>query len=571
MKTRSLEGAVYNEVVDAWMIPQADPYTLANFQAAYDKLAAGRSTQTLSKSLAADFTPAKRLAPTHYALKIYPRNEEEQWQVEMMEDVQVAYIPFSFAQLTPDEAVKVEKSKTRSAANIFPEKSPYTVTYDYAESTDGDPTGPQTFQLPILYTVWPVSKPLPADLEYVLDYEIFLPHAASKTSKALGVLQNEAITHVLGRMVPIPIAAPNAATRASGDPVYPYDPDNIPPGYAAYPAFGKLVTRDNVLNTYVPLDNLEFGIRVGSNIQPMITDESGMCCTVVCLPTASTSHEDIVVSPLTITYNNTQYKTYNWKITDKTSLDPCTQEIPVIFKVVNVGDVYFDPYSLDLPLTEVLSGNLRLNEIHRAVNYYYNGQNDFEKRSPTGGTRIRAFDYNGRSYYTWGGAITIFNRGNDGLLIADVLHELGHLLHYGNPSICMNTHDFLRESFACYIAWYLTEEYYKSNGWVKPAYYTDITQLHGRQSWQKTHAPDDGWYSPFFIDMTDNYNQSTVNLNRPNDTIEGLPPSFIWFLLTEYPSIEEVLRISNATGALFSSDWLADFNEWYETDKNDGW
>lgn len=75
--TRSLEGAVYNEVTGAWMVPQADPYTLENFQRAYDKLATGRSTQTLSKSIIADFIPAKKLAPTHYALKIYPKTDIE--------------------------------------------------------------------------------------------------------------------------------------------------------------------------------------------------------------------------------------------------------------------------------------------------------------------------------------------------------------------------------------------------------------------------------------------------------------------------------------------------------------
>ncbi len=88
LRTRSLDGAVYNEVVDAWMVPQADPYTLENFPKAYDKLAAQKSTQTLSKAQAAEFAASKKLAPTHYALKIYPKTEAEQWQVEMMEDVQ---------------------------------------------------------------------------------------------------------------------------------------------------------------------------------------------------------------------------------------------------------------------------------------------------------------------------------------------------------------------------------------------------------------------------------------------------------------------------------------------------
>ena len=146
MRTRSLDGAVYNEVVDAWMIPQPDPYTLENFQRAYDKLAAVKSTQKLTKAQAVEFSSAKRLEPTHYALKIYPRNEEEQWQVEMMEDVQVAYIPFCFARLTREEAEKLPQAQTKAVgtaaakAFTFAEKSPYTVTYQNDSVTDGGPT-----------------------------------------------------------------------------------------------------------------------------------------------------------------------------------------------------------------------------------------------------------------------------------------------------------------------------------------------------------------------------------------------------------------------------------------------
>ncbi len=178
--TRSIGGAIYNEIVDAWMIPQKDPYTLENFQKAYDNLATKKSSQTLSKSQATEFVAGKKLKPTHYALKIYPHTEEEQWRVEMMEDVQVTYIPFHYTQLTQKEVAKLHLSKTKSvAANSVIEKSPYTVTCEDYYTTDGGPTGPVTYQLPILYTVWPITKPIPDDLEYVVDYEIFLPYAVT--------------------------------------------------------------------------------------------------------------------------------------------------------------------------------------------------------------------------------------------------------------------------------------------------------------------------------------------------------------------------------------------------------
>ncbi len=39
-RATTVQKAVYHEVTDSWIAPQADPYTLENFQKAYDKLAA---------------------------------------------------------------------------------------------------------------------------------------------------------------------------------------------------------------------------------------------------------------------------------------------------------------------------------------------------------------------------------------------------------------------------------------------------------------------------------------------------------------------------------------------------
>ena len=83
-KTRSLENAVFNEGAQAWMVPQKDPYTLENFQRAYDNLLSGNTTQPLTRSEVASFANAEPLQATHYCLKIYPKDEHEQWQVERM-------------------------------------------------------------------------------------------------------------------------------------------------------------------------------------------------------------------------------------------------------------------------------------------------------------------------------------------------------------------------------------------------------------------------------------------------------------------------------------------------------
>jgi histidinol-phosphate aminotransferase len=64
---KSLKDAVYHEGIGSWIAPQNDPYALDNFQQAYNNLSVSR----------ADIFPGTRaLSATHYALKIFPKNED---------------------------------------------------------------------------------------------------------------------------------------------------------------------------------------------------------------------------------------------------------------------------------------------------------------------------------------------------------------------------------------------------------------------------------------------------------------------------------------------------------------
>lgn len=107
--TYSLDDAMYHPRLETWIVPQKDPYTLANFQKAYDNLSSGNTSQTLTRAQTDEFSSSQTLQATHYALKIYPKNEEEQWQVELMEDIKVAYIPFDYVQL-PEETIETLQS-----------------------------------------------------------------------------------------------------------------------------------------------------------------------------------------------------------------------------------------------------------------------------------------------------------------------------------------------------------------------------------------------------------------------------------------------------------------------------
>ncbi len=506
-RTRSVEGAVYNEVVDAWMVPQPDPYTLKNFQAAYDALAAGNSTQTLSKAQSAEFAAGRKLAPTHYALKIYPHDEAEQWRVETMEDVQVSYIPFDYVQLTAQEVEKLPAAKVQAVgtsaarAFTFAEKSPYTVTYDYTHVTDGGQTGPRTFQLPILYTVWPVEKPLPEDLEFVVDYEIFLPRAAtlSKIVESLSVLEGEALSM---SMLP----------PGGGIVIPPFKPASTRVFVSAY---------DNTLNAYVPMRNLKVTVYYGSDIREGRTGNDGGY-TLAAPPWENSASFRFTFQDLT----------GRWKIVpDNGSSAPYSLNIGTVSLLWGVAGIEVNNY-IDLPNNNPYQAY----EIHRTVNYYYNDQTVFEKHiPPTEGMKIfsapesnteaeAAFYFN--SDYNIAPIIVVYNNGlSSGKVMGATLHEIGHFVHYFDVrdrySYFSGTTDLLRESAAMYFGWFLGEEYYLTQGRTTYSGALDITGL-GRQYWTNSNSSE---YTPLFIDLTDEYNQSY-------DTFQGLPASDVWHTVT---------------------------------------
>lgn len=115
----SLEEVIYHEGAKLYMVPQNDPYTLANFQIAYDNLSSGETTQILTRSQTDELSEKKQLEATHYALKVFPKNETEQWEIELMEDIKVSYIPFNYMQLPEDSREIVTSRSPRSEIPIL--------------------------------------------------------------------------------------------------------------------------------------------------------------------------------------------------------------------------------------------------------------------------------------------------------------------------------------------------------------------------------------------------------------------------------------------------------------------
>lgn len=509
LPSRALEQAIYNPSTESWMVPQKDPYALDNMQQAYDNLLAGKYARVLTRSQSSEFSGAHQLEPTHYCLKIYPRNEAEQWEVELMEDVKVAYIPFDYVQLTEAEVQRVSAMTRASDANTFDEVSHHSVTDDYT-SAEGE-TQTVTQVMPVLYVVWPCNKPLPQQMDYVVDYPVLIPpHNTSTTRSATGLntvalqaVETEAISLALG----IP-ASPQVMTMTVDDRIRMIN--------------GTVLYYDTSLKANVPQANLKQRVQLGSNIWETYSNATGYFMMEGQIPNEATYYH--------------VFQHPKWKITTATSTSP---------HVVNWGSVgTWWPYFGSWAITMHPTSSLPIYLINPAVNYFYNGSHSISTWSYTSGIRIKAMaeeptTAGGHFYGQMSGEayIEIFNnQGNTAYLAGTVLHELGHFTHYcerESPTKYHEVHTLIQESFASYVGWHVGENYYSYLGYVRPFINSQLTGQ-DRQHWHPDlYISKSKFYTPLFIDLIDTYNQSTNGPNRLNETVSKLPHSIIRSIAAE--------------------------------------
>lgn len=445
-----LDNVVYHTGTESYMIPQNDPYTLTNFQNAFEKLALGNSNQILTRSQTDEFLGSAKLEATHYALKIYPKNEDEQWKIELMEDVKISYIPLDYVQLLEKDEKQIATTRSLDKIPVFSEKSSFNVTYDDLETTEG-PIAPESYSMPILYVVWPCEKPLPDNLNYEIDYKVFIPSYNINQTRnsscllsmdALQILENEAISIALGA-----IAGTNTRTNTRSSSII------NPSGEVSN--FGTLLGS-------VPLANLKVQLRLGSNIWETFTQSHGRFSMPYVIPREATFYF-VLQHP-------------RWKITTENSTTPLA--FPVLtgmlwtssgMHYITASTHYQGPFSKQNSLYEV----------HRAVNYYYHGVNELTRYYHKNGIRIRVSpNSNGNilGQFTYSKKsdpfITIYNSYeyfdiSSPEPIGTTLHELGHFTMYGmiNGYNGFNgVHTLLHESWVSYVGWYLGKRYYKANG-----------------------------------------------------------------------------------------------------------
>jgi hypothetical protein len=304
------------------------------------------------------------------------------------------------------------------------------------------------------------------------------------------------------------------------------------------------------------------GIRVqfnlGSKIIEAETDENGRFSVEAAdLPAAATW--DIV------------YQNPKWKITRENSALP---------KNVVQGDVY-DAELAWSDETAHISVQIQPYDatIIKALNYYYYDSHVVTQWEDTNGIRVIADNdsnnaYNGTFTYSSSGIcyITVYrnNTSDRNYLMGTVLHEIGHFVHFkerGSTQRFKLVDRLLQESFASYIGWYLTDEYYADLGYTR-SIEEDVSDQSRQFEWYQTITGDLGYYSPLFIDLTDNFNQKQYypQSNYNYDEIKGVNYSIIDRIIkesTNWASCKSILMEYPDIAAQGLDAFFAPYDNWY--------
>lgn len=421
-----------------------------------------------------DLLGVDNLSPTHRAIRIVPKNMNQLHDLERDSSLLILYHPFDYSPMPEDPLESY--SADMFSSNIT----------DCIDSMNED------FESIIdpIFVFWPLSKTIPSDLNYSVCYEAYLPSDSEFDSFVSGTFsRNNRLDNIA----------------------------NIT---------GCITVYDNRLHDYVPLANArvnyyKFYIFPASTT----TDSLG----------------NFTLNNAT-TYRELSVELKNQKFVVRDSLTS---------NVASIALGNLDHYLSDGNYADISLSTRFTTDVFKAAQYYFFGSNDAlsevslydstgnvldiyainEPNGSVGGT----FTYPSSSQPY----ICIWNpyQGNytsaSSKIFGIVLHELGHATHYTifGHSQYLNTDKVIKESFGAFWGWFNVKEYY-----------SDIISSHedvhnycteGRQKW----IPDgisSSKYTPFFIDLYDDYNQNVLLGSTYNDdTIAYVPvPTIINFALS---------------------------------------
>ena len=367
--------------------------------------------------------------------------------------------------------------------------------------------------LPVLYAIWPVDKPFDPHLNYTIDYLVKLPEKATETPDINSVIE--------------------AIYRGEKSPTY---------------KIGRLTFSDDYLiRTDIAVENVKIRFQYGSLIQDVYTNSSGYFLAPSGVSDSTSVSYVLQGSDWTVSYDS--------------------YSAPFINYIGKVGSLWH--YS---PIYNHVATGL-YETVYRAADYLYTTSFSpqltlypditIKVQSFPSESKYGSFAYNSTEQY-----ILIYPRsGTDNEFISATLHELGHamqfVLHGGTSTSFSNIERVVKESFASFIGWYYGEQYYLGLGWIKPES-SCILNHNARQNWMVGDTLS--YYTPFFVDLVDDYDQSSSNSNYLWDGLSGCSISDIMFM-AQYPNtLEQVL--SKTFDFCYPSEDVSDYIWQYRNWKN---
>ena len=441
---------------------------------------------------------------THFGVKFYPKDIDQQRLLSNSDVANVVYIPFGFSPVVPNDQ---EWVKDPTSLPKYPGISPYVIdTKDY-QSTGANTKLSGDIQLPIMYALWPVNEPLPEGIENEICFKAAMNRDSSPT-----------------------------LTRANG---YNYE----------YEYQAQFRSYDSLLGSYVPMRKLKVGLIYGIYSGYSYTNSNG----------------NVTLLPYIVGLSEIYYESLNVVVTLESpdwTIVRNEDTTPVHYIVGTTGSLWTTHTGGGTYVCNLNSTTTEY-EIHRAVDYYFNSTHTLSQgiQSSERGTVYHAMDNDNGSIWgeTWYSSTTdpfinIYNgHPSQNEVIGTTLHEIGHARMLKNKGYngyvsCSKTY---RESYATFTGWYLGNDYYISKGFVFP--YSGYTiNSNNRQTW----IPGSGdWYTPFFVDLNDDYNQANLN-----DPISGAPANLLDYAAMTYTSLTDVgTYLYTFAPALFTSAQLTNY------------
>ena len=360
-----------------------------------------------------------------------------------------------------------------------------------------------------IYVLWPVSHPLPSDLQYDRLYEAYYTDSETEPN----------------RYNPIEI-------------------DHIA---------GYLKSYDNRLGQFVPIKNVRLEYQDDLSItQIAYTDSTGYYY----LPSADPD------SPLVISLMNDKFVIRDSLSTNVKQLSVIPSDyspsIPganyniylstnFFLDIYKAAEYYFYGHNQLLDNVQKYDTTGETIDIH-AINTHDNIDHYRGRFFPASGNPfIKIWNHDKNNY-----------SGASSIIFGTVNHELGHATHYASVGYDQfyETLDMIVESFASFFGWYNVLQYYNSIiGSNHSVAHSICTQ--GRQDW----TPDAGDpYTPIYVDLYDDYNQHNYNTAYNEDTISGINLSLILFSSLGPTSFQSVCsRLGAGVGIGYTSSELATF------------